>query len=86
MVSTVDTRAHPVLRDVACIRCHTEAIRVATITERVVYLRCDGCGDTFTMPERRGIWRHALPAPIPLKASLRRATDAEPQRNTPERR
>jgi hypothetical protein len=75
--SALPSDSRPVLRDLVCLKCHCETVRVASVTDRFLYLRCDGCGEVFTMTERRGIWQHALPRPTPLKARLRRVTDPQ---------
>jgi hypothetical protein len=64
------------LKDVACIKCHGDAIRVVSSIARYLYLRCDCCGDVSTMTERRGVWRHSMPtSSAPLPERLRRVTD-----------
>jgi hypothetical protein len=75
--SALPSDSRPVVTDIVCLKCHCDIVRVASTTDRFLYLRCDGCGEVFTMPERRGIWRHSLPRPLPLKAKLRRATDPQ---------
>jgi hypothetical protein len=83
---SADERQSTVIKDLACLRCHAESVRVATMTARFVYLRCDGCGELFAMSERRGSWPHAFPSPTPLMASLRRTTDAQDPLPARERR
>jgi hypothetical protein len=67
----------PILADFVCVACRGAGpVRVAVVTSRFIYPRCDHCAEVWSMPERRGLLNDHLPGrPVPLKAELRRATD-----------
>ena len=66
-----------ILPDFVCVACRGAGpVRVAIVTGRFLYLRCDHCGEVWSMPERRGLLNdRLLGRPVPLNAQLRRATD-----------
>jgi hypothetical protein len=67
----------PILADFVCVACRGAGpIRVAVVTSRFLYLRCDHCGEVWSMPERRSLLNAPLlRRAVPIKAELRRATD-----------
>jgi len=40
-----------------CPNCDVTEVSFATLTERFVYLRCDRCGEVWSIPERRLVRR-----------------------------
>ena len=67
----------PILGDFECVACRGAGpVRVAIVTSQFLYLRCDHCGDVWSMPERRSLLNAPrLGRAVPIKAKLRRATD-----------
>ncbi len=48
--------------DGACPKCTATSIKAATLTDRFVYLRCQTCGEVWSMPERRHARRQIIGA------------------------
>jgi tRNA(Ile2) C34 agmatinyltransferase TiaS len=44
-------------RFVSCPKCNAVAARAETLGRTIVYMRCAGCGETWTIPERRKVSR-----------------------------
>jgi hypothetical protein len=67
----------PILADFACVACRGAGpIRVAVVTSRFLYLRCDHCAEVWSVPERRSLLNAPLlRRAVPIRAELRRATD-----------
>jgi uncharacterized Zn finger protein len=47
-----NTRAGGVAPEL-CPNCDSTQVTCATLTERFVYLRCEACGEVWSIPERR---------------------------------
>ena len=43
----------PTVERQLCAGCGGENVRAVTMTGRFVYIRCDGCGEVWSIPERR---------------------------------
>ena len=70
----------PIVADFECIACRgLGVVRVAVVTPRFLYLRCDHCAEVWSMPERRSLLHgRPLASAAPLKAELRRVIDHSP--------